>query len=297
MLKALVLLHISIVIAGFTGVFGRLISADAYVLTLYRTLLASGLLFLLFYLQRHKVKFTRADLVYVGIGAVLALHWIGFYGSIKLANVSIGVVCLSAMAFFSALLEPVLLKRRLRLSELCFALIGMGGILLIFNFDARYRAGIVCGLICALLASIYTILNKKYAAGASSRERVVLLELAGGGLLLCLLLPGYLSFKGLQGLALQPADALYLFLLSTICTIGLYLLQVSVLRQISAFTVNLSYNLEPIYSIVLAMIIFAENRELTAAFYAGLGLIILAVLLQTAVLLYQRRRSEMTAEA
>lgn len=278
---ALLLLHLSIVIAGFTGILGRLITLDAYALTLYRCILASLFLVLLLKLRGLSVRPCKADLIYFGIGAVLAVHWMGFYGAIKLSNVSIGVVCLSAMAFSSAILEPFILKRRFKLSEFVFAGIGISGILLIFGFDAHFRAGIICGLVCAVLASLYTILNKKYAAKAPSRQRVVLFEIAGGACTLLFMLPGYLAFEGAGGLALSLPDLIWLLLLASVCTVGLNVLQVMVLKQVSAFTVNLSYNLEPVYSIVLAMIIFAENRELSAAFYAGLALIAASVLLQT----------------
>lgn len=277
---ALVLLHLSIVIAGFTGILGRLITLDAYALTLYRCILASCFLVILLKVRGLPVRPGRTDLIYFAIGAVLAVHWMGFYGAIKLSNVSIGVVCLSAMAFSSAILEPFILKRRFKFSEFVYAGIGISGILLIFGFDAHFRAGILCGLGCAVLASLYTILNKKYASKAPSRQRVVLFEIAGGACTLLILLPGYISFEGLGGLTLSWLDLWWLVLLASVCTVGLNVLQVMVLKQVSAFTVNLSYNLEPVYSIVLAMVIFSENRELSAAFYAGLALIAASVLLQ-----------------
>lgn len=281
MAGALVLLHLSIILAGFTGVLGRLITLDAYALTLYRCILAAAMLAVLLLLRGRFHRLQRFDFVCMAIGAVVAVHWIFFYGSIKLSNVSIGVICLSAMAFASAVLEPFILKRRFRSGEFVCACIGMSGILLIFNFDAHFRAGIACGLFCAVLASLYTILNKKYAATAPSRQRVMFFELSGGALCLMLLLPLYTAMAGMQGLSLSLADFFWLMVLASVCTVGLYLLQIMVLQQVSAFTVNLSYNLEPVYSILLAMLIFAENRELTPAFYGGLALIVMSVVLQT----------------
>ncbi len=281
MFRALLLLHLSIIIAGFTGVLGRFISVDAFALVLYRTVMAAAFLFLLLLWQRRRFALQLSDIPLFLIGGVLVLHWIGFYGSIKLSNVSIGVTCLSSMAFFSALLEPWLLKRAFAVREFIFAIIGMIGIALIFNFETHYRTGIVCGLACACGAALYTVLNKKYGTKQSSRERTVLLEMLGGGVTMLVLLPVYITICGGEGLAVGLRDALALLFLASVCTVGLYLLQINVLRQLSAFTVNLSYNLEPVYSIVLAMILFAENQELTLAFYAGLSLIILSVLLQT----------------
>ncbi len=281
MAGALVLLHLSVLIAGFTGVLGRLITLDAYALTLYRCILAASMLAVFLLLRRNFTRLQRFDFLCMAIGVVVAIHWMFFYASIKLSNVSVGVVCLSAMAFASALLEPLMLRRRFRSGEFVCACIGMSGILLIFNFDTHFRAGIACGLICAVLASVYTILNKKYAASAPCRQRVLFYELTGGALCLLLMLPVYAAVTGVQGLALSPADLLWLLALASVCTVGLNLLQIMVLRQVSAFTVNLSYNLEPVYSILLAMLIFAENRELTPAFYGGLALIVLSVVLQT----------------
>ena len=281
MYRALILLHLSIVIAGFTGVLGRFISIDAFMLVFYRTALAVGLLYLFFIWQRKTLSLTRADIPLFAIGGVLVLHWLGFYGSIKLSNVSIGVTCLSSMAFFSAILEPLFFKRRLVMRDFVYALIGMVGIALIFNFETHYRAGIICGLCCACGAALYTVLNKKYGAKAASRERTVLIEMAGGVFTMLLLLPVYRLIVGKFDFSLGLQDFIGLFCLASVCTVGLYLLQISVLRQLSAFTVNLSYNLEPVYSIILAMIIFKENQELTWAFYGGLSLIILSVLLQT----------------
>ncbi len=289
MYKALLLLHLSVFIAGFTGVFGRVISVDAFALTFYRVLIAAVLLYLLLRWRRVAVQFKHSDLRFLLIGLILSWHWVFFYASIKLANISIGVICLSGMAFFCALLEPVLLHRRFRVRELGFALVGISGIALIFNFDARFRAGITCGMVCALLAACYAIFNKRYGANAAVPERVIFWEMSGGVLGILMLMPVYLAFYGGKGLSLNLKDLLALCALASVCTVGLYLLQIVVLRYVSAFTMNLTYNLEPIYSIAAAMLLFSENRELNFSFYCGLCFIAMSVILQTASLLWESR--------
>lgn len=154
------------------------------------------------------------------------------------------------------------------------------GIVLIFQFDTRYRTGIIIGVISSALAALFTITNKKVGVRHAS-SMMLFYEMIGGFLGLTCLLPFYLHFFPVETILPGMTNFLYLLLLSLVCTIGLYLLQIQVLKQVSAFTVNLSYNLEPVYSIILAMLFFGEAKELNLAFYAGLGLILLSVLLQT----------------
>lgn len=281
MKEAFIKLHLSIVLAGFTGLFGKLISLNEGLLVWYRMMFAAIMLYLILKISNKLLAIpVKEQLKIAGTGFILGLHWVFFYGSIKMANVSVGVVCFSLVGFFTALLEPLVIRRRFRMKELLFSLITVAGIVLIFQFDMRYRAGIIVGIISSALAALFTITNKK--VGASHPSRMMLLyEMAGGFLGLTCLLPLYLYYFPVDSILPDMKDFLYLLLLALVCTIGLYLLQIQVLKTVSAFTVNLSYNLEPIYSIILAMLLFAEAKELNTAFYIGLGLIIVSVLLQT----------------
>lgn len=281
MKEAFIKLHLSIVLAGFTGLFGKLISLNEGLLVWYRMMFAAIMLYLILKISNKLLAIpVKEQLKIAGTGFILGLHWVFFYGSIKMANVSVGVVCFSLVGFFTALLEPLVIRRKFRMKELLFSLITVAGIVLIFQFDMRYRAGIIVGIISSALAALFTITNKK--VGASHPSRMMLLyEMAGGFLGLTCLLPLYLYYFPVDSILPDMKDFLYLLLLALVCTIGLYLLQIQVLKTVSAFTVNLSYNLEPIYSIILAMLLFAEAKELNTAFYIGLGLIIVSVLLQT----------------
>jgi len=281
MREAYIKLHLSIIIAGFTGILGKLITLNEGLLVWYRMLITFVLFFgfLLIINKLKKVNFR--ELVKIGgVGVFLAMHWIFFYGSIKASNVSIGVVCFSVTGFFTAIFEPIINKHKISIRELLFSLIAVAGILLIFQLDVRYRTGIILGTISSALAALFIITNKKVGTEHTS-STMLLYEMAGGFLVLTCLLPIYLYLFPTDYIVPDKTDFLYLILLSVFCTIGLYMLQIQALRKISAFTVNLSYNLEPIYSIILAAFIFKEARELSISFFIGLGLIILSVILQS----------------
>lgn len=290
MKDAFIKLHLSILLAGFTGLFGKLISLNEGLLVWYRMMFAAIMLYLILKVSNKLLAIpVKEQLKIAGAGFILGLHWVFFYGSIKMANVSVGVVCFSLVGFFTALLEPLIIRRRFKVKELLFSLVTVAGIVLIFQFDMRYRSGIIVGIISSALAALFTITNKK--VGASHPSRMMLLyEMAGGFLGLTCLLPFYLHFFPVDTILPDMTDFLYLLLLALVFTIGLYLMQIQVLKTVSAFTVNLSYNLEPIYSIILAMLFFGEAKELNTAFYIGLGLIIVSVLLQTREALLSKAR-------
>lgn len=280
MRRALVNLHIAVLLAGFTGVLGRLISVNEVMLVWYRLLLTViGLLILTLF--RHSMpRPALKDIAQIfGVGAVTALHWVAFYGSIKYANVSIALVCFSTLGFFSALLEPLFLRKSWSVTDLLLGLLAIIGVYLIFQFDARYKTGIIFGLLSAVLAALFTIFNKRLL-DHHKPETVVFYELTGGFLVLTLILPLYLTIFNLSMAVPSALDWLWLIILSLACTLLAFFLSISALKHVSSFTVNLSYNLEPIYGIALAFIIFKENKDLDFSFYTGFMLIILAVALQ-----------------
>ena len=287
MKEAFIKLHVSVLIAGATGIFGRLISLNEGLLVWYRMLFAT-VMFLLWMLGKLK-RVSFRDVCKIGsVGMLLAIHWLFFYGSIKVSNVSIGVVCLSLMSFFTALFEPLINRHRISLGEIACSLIGVLGIILIFHFDTRYRLGIGMGILSSALASLFTICNKKVSVGYTS-STMLMYEMGGGFLGLSCLLPLYLSFFPVASILPSLIDFVYLLLFASVCTVLLYILQIQVLKKISAFTFNLTYNLEPIYSIIAAMFLFHEAKELNASFYVGLGLILFSVLLHSAGVFLQSK--------
>ena len=282
MKEAFIKLHVSVLIAGATGIFGRLISLNEGLLVWYRMLFATVMFFLLLWMLGKLKRVSFRDVCKIGsVGMLLAIHWLFFYGSIKASNVSIGVVCLSLMSFFTALFEPLINRHRISLGEIACSLIGVLGIILIFHFDTRYRLGIGMGILSSALASLFTICNKEVSVGYTS-STMLMYEMGGGFLGLSCLLPLYLSFFPVASILPSLTDLVYLLLFASVCTVLLYILQIQVLKKISAFTFNLTYNLEPIYSIIAAMFLFHEAKELNASFYVGLGLILFSVLLHSA---------------
>lgn len=282
-------LHVAIVLAGFTGIFGKLIQLQEGPLVWWRTLLTSALFgaYLCWKGRLPRLPFRDVSLL-CGIGALLAIHWLLFYGSIKCSNVSITVVCFATIGFFTAIFEPLSKKKLPSLRELGFSMLTILGIALIFHFDTQFRTGIILGVLCAVVGAVFTLCVRTVGDRFSS-SAILLYEMIGGLVFLTLAAPVYLAV--FPGIALVPGgmDFLYLFLLSSVCGIGLFILQIQALQEISAFTVNLSFNLEPIYSIALAMALFGEAKELGVSFAVGLGLISFSVLLQTLYALRQTR--------
>lgn len=290
MKEAFVKLHLSILIAGGTGIFGRLITLNEALLVWYRMMLATLMFAVLLALWKKLRRVTVRDVMKIGgVGLLLSAHWLFFYGSIKAANVSIGVVCLSLMSIFTALFEPAINRHRISVREVLFSLVAVAGIVLIFHFDTRYRLGICMGVVSSALASLFTIVNKKVSAGYTS-STMLLYEMAGGFVGISCVLPFYLHRFPVDTIVPGLKDIVYLLCLASVCTVALYILQIQVLKKVSAFTVNLSYNLEPVYSIIGAMIIFHEARDLGASFYFGLGLIVLSVVFQTCSVLFHQKK-------
>ncbi|HTF27799.1 MAG TPA: DMT family transporter [Flavitalea sp.] len=280
MKRAFILLHLAIMLAGFTGVFGRLISINAGLITWYRLFFSAVFLSVILLSLRRFPKQTSANILKISfVGLLLGLHWVFFYASIKFSNISIGVVCFSLGSFFTALIEPVMNKRKHLVPELVLSGITLAGIGLIFGLDATYRFGIMLGVISSLIVTFYTIYNKRLTKEFNS-QTITLFTMIGGCACLTALMPFYLYLIPTSTLVPSSSDLIYLILLALVCTVLMYLMITEALQKISAFTVNLSFNLEPIYSIVLAIIIYKENTELSAAFYTGLGMIVLSVVLQ-----------------
>lgn len=280
MQHAFLYLHLGILLAGFTGLFGRLITMHEVDIVWYRMLFAS--LFILPFTGLPKIGCKRIFNIAM-CGGLLGLHWILFYGSIKVSNVSIGVVCYALVGFFTALIEPLFFHRRISRTEIFYSLITVAGLLCIFSLDPRYRFGIMLGTISSAIAALYSVYNKQVTIGVDSKT-VLIYQILGGLGVVTLLIPIYLGiFPPSQPVFVLPAGSnlYWLLCLAFFCTSILYLFQIMALKALSAFTVNLSYNLEPIYTIILAFIFFNEGRELNASFYIGISLIILSVALQT----------------
>lgn len=289
MRKAFLQLHAAVFLAGFTGVLGRLIELNEGWLVWYRMLLSAVLLLLLMLLRKQTIRIEKKYLLRcIGIGALIALHWVFFYGSVKYANVSIALVCFAATGSFTAFLDPLILKRKIDLVEVLLGLLVLLGIYLIFHFDVQYKTGILFGIAAAFLSALFPIYNKKLIQHVPVAA-LTLYELSGGWLLLSLVLPFYLQFSPATKHLPSLNDWFWLLMLALFCTVLAVQLSVNALKKISPFTANLTYNLEPVYGIALAFLIYHEEKELGDGFVWGILLIVASVVIQTLRVWKERR--------
>jgi len=276
--KNLLILHFTVFIWGFTGILGALISVSAVSLVWYRVLIASLSLFLYFKLNKTALKLDmRSFFKLIFTGALVGGHWILFFASIKLSTVPVTLVCLSSITLFTAIFEPLINKKRISKLEILAGILIILGIATIFKFESRYTKGIEAGLLSAVFASLFSIINsrqvKKFEAPV-----IAFYELSGAFVWISI----YLLFTGgfNQSMALRGADIGYLFILGTICTSLAYVAGVSVMRELSAFRVALITNLEPVYGIVMSFVFFKDMNKMTLGFWVG------AVILLSTIFLY-----------
>ncbi len=289
MKQALIKLHIAVFFAGFTGVLGKLIHLNEGLLVWYRIMLTVVTLFLWLSWKKKITRISAASVwKLLGIGTLIALHWVCFFGSIKIANVSIGLICFASVGIFTAILEPLMMKNRFSWAEIGLGLISLLGIYLIFHFDSRYRAGILVGILSALLAAVFSVLNKKNV-NIAEPQTLMLYELSGGLLILTLLMPVYFHYFPTTYIFPTITDWGWLLVLSWFCTVLGMDLMLQSLKKVSAFTQTLSLNLEPVYGIFLAFILFKEGEMLNKSFYIGFSLIALSVGLQMLRVIKRKR--------
>ncbi len=292
MRDAFIKLHLSILFAGCTGLFAKLIMLHETEIVWFRMVLSSLMMLCIFGIPKvTKRKFIAS----AASGAMLALHWMLFYCSIKASNVCIGVLCFSLTGCWTAIVEPLAGHRKPSAVELLLSLLTVVGIGCMYflspDGDAvgegvDVKRGVVIGIFSSLACAIYMVMSKKYSSGMRSRD-FLQCGMSGGLVLTTLFIPIYLAVFGLplETALKMPTwpDFGWMLCHASFCTVLMYMLQLAALRKLSAFTVNLSYNLEPVYSIIFAMMFFGEAAQLNYSFYIGLGLIILSVVLQSVI--------------
>ena len=282
--RAWLQIHFCVALWGFTAILGRLISLEAVPLVLWRMALVTAALLLWPPVwQATRTLPPRLLWAYVGVGVVVALHWLTFYGAVKLANASVAATCIATVPIFLALIEPILTGRRFRWWELLLGLLALPGIaLLVGGTPTHMNAGIVMGILSAVFAALFAALNKRLVLGAGALS-VTAIEMASGALFL-LLLTAALYASGIgevagmfdPNAALMPTegDLFWLLVLAFGCTLLPFALSLMALRHLSAYASSLAINLEPVYAIALAILILGEQHELGTTFYLGAGLII-----------------------
>ena len=291
MKKALFQLHIAVFLAGFTAILGKLIGLNEGLLVWYRMLLTALTLAVILYQRKQLIKLPLHETIKVfAVGCIIAIHWVTFYGSVKYGNVSIAVVCISASGFFTAFFDPIISRRKISFIEILLGAIAIVGIYIIFDFHPQYKTGIIFKKISAKKSSLFPVFNKRLLA-KHNPETLTMHEMAGGFLALTIIMPFYLKIFPAAYYLPTAYDWLWLLLLAWACTVYCFDLQLNSLKKLSPFTCNLAYNLEPVYGIILAFIFFSENKGFNSQFYLGVGLIILAVALQTIRVWLSRSRA------
>jgi drug/metabolite transporter (DMT)-like permease len=275
-LKNYLHLHFLVFIWGFTAILGALISIDAIPLVWYRMLFAVIFVFIYFVIKKKSLSIGPKALLkfFVG-GVIIAVHWIFFFSSIKVANVSVALIALSTGALFTSFIEPLFFRRRINFIELLFGLIVIAGLYIILNVEGDYTLGIIYALIASFLSVLFTVLNglyvRKYTAEVISFYQL----LFGVGFITIYVL--FTTGFTFEQFALKPSDFTYLLILSSICTAYAFIVSVKIMKHLTPFTVILTLNLEPVYGIILAVLIFGEKEKMSTQFYVGATVILLIV--------------------
>ena len=285
--KSYIHLHFIVFIWGFTAVLGALISLDALPLVWYRMTLA--LMFVLLFLWFKKTPYklpTKIVLKLLLAGLVIALHWLTFFKAIKVSNISVTLACLSTGAFFTSFLEPLVSRRKIIWYEVFFGIIVVIGLGIIFKVEGNYIEGILFALSSAFLSALFSVINSSFAKNYNPSV-VSFYEILGGVLCLTVYLLFTNSFHA-SFFKISASDWMYLAILSSICTAYAFIASVKVMKYLSPYTVMLTINLEPIYGIILAVIVFHENEKMSAQFYIGASVILFTVILNGIVKHYKR---------
>ena len=278
--KSLSQLHLFVFLAGLTGPLGNLIQLNGLNLVMYRMGITSIVTMLMYTFIKNKISIsTKTKWQMIGVGVLISLHWVLFYTSNKLSNVSIGLICLSSVALFTVLLDPLFTKKKIQWQDLMIALISLLGILLIFQFDIQYRKGIAVGLGSSFIAALFTQFNKKLTV-KNSPQTIQTFQMLGGFVFLAMIVIALSWFTKTEIPMPTKMDWGWLMILALVCTVWSNYLMLSALKHISPFTMNVTLNLEPVYGILISFLVFQEHKLLGVSFYAGFFLIAMSVFIQ-----------------
>ncbi|QQX75704.1 MULTISPECIES: DMT family transporter [Aequorivita] len=282
-------LHFIVFIWGFTAVLGALISLEAIPLVWYRMLLAAGLVFLFLLFKKENLKFSLRTLgKFCFAGILIAVHWLTFFGAIKASNVSVTLAVLSTGAFFASLLEPLLYGRKIILYEVLFGLIVIVGLYIIFDVEASYTLGIILALISAFLSALFSVINGKFVLQHKA-SAISFYELLFGVIGISI----YLACAGkftTEFFTISAHDWIYLIILASACTAYAFIASIHVMKWISPYTVMLTINMEPVYGIILALIVLGDSENMSPQFYYGAAIILLTVIANGIIKITQERK-------
>lgn len=280
--KDFAFLHFIVLIWGFTAILGILIRLPSVEMVFFRTLLSAAGLLVVIWLAKKSFRFDlrRDYLVTLGTGALIAAHWILFFLSARMSNISICLAGMATCSLWTSVLEPLVYRTKIKHFEVVLGVIAFAGIAIILNVEFNHFLGFMVAVLSAFISALFTVINGKLV----KREDpfvITYYEMLGATLSIALFFPVYLSLDGIGSLNLSPSwsDWTYLLILALVCTVYAYSYSVQLMRRLSAFSVNLTVNLEPVYGIVMALMFFPEKEKMTPGFYLGTSLILISVLI------------------
>jgi drug/metabolite transporter (DMT)-like permease len=284
-------LHFLIFIAGFTAILGELISIGSIPLVWFRMLIAAVLMFVYMKLKGYKLNADGKSILRFSIaGVIIALHWITFFESINQANVSIALAMFSTGAFFASFIEPLFFKRHIIWYEIILGLVVIFGVWLITQSELHYLSGIIYGINSGLLMALFSVINGIFIKSHSAPV-ITLYEFISG--VLCISLFLFLSDGGFssKSFILSINDWIYILILASVCTAYAFIAAVHIMKQLSPYTVVLTYNLEPVYGILMALILFPEKEKMSTEFYIGAIIILTTVIINGVAKNYKTKKT------
>jgi drug/metabolite transporter (DMT)-like permease len=290
MRTAYIKMHTAIFLWGFTGLLGKFIQLNEGMLVWYRLLISSVAIALILLYKKSFPRISFKELAMIsGIGILVMLHWVTFYASIKLASISVAMVCLSSIALFASIIEPLVNRKKFDYMEIVFSAVAMMGIYTIYSSDAGASLGIILGVISALLSAIFSVFNKRIASKYETLT-ISFIELTSGMIFLTLLFPIYFKIQPTTRFIPGLQDSIYLVILSLVCTVLTWMLSLQALRKVSAYTMGLALNLEPVYGIILAILFAGEGKIMNKGFISGAIIILCTVTVHTFYNFYRHKK-------
>lgn len=286
--RNLLLLHFIVFVWGWTAVLGKIITLPALQLIWIRVMIAFvGILGYTLYCKTPLFPSPKIILQLIGIGIIVGLHWMCFYGAVKASNVSVTLACFSTGTLFTSLIEPLVHRKKVLWYEIFFGLIVIGALLLIFNVETEYTLGILLGIGAALTSSVMAVLNSIMSRKNIHAGLISVYEMIGAWVCISIFLlkmdPSTATFSGISEL-----NWIYLFVLSVLCTSLPYIIGVAILKNISPYTMTLTLNLETIYGILFAFFIFTDSEKMSATFYVGAAIILATIVADTLLKRYTK---------
>lgn len=291
--KDYLLLHFIVLIWGFTSILGLLISLPALELVFYRTLLAAVGVGLVMVWRKKNILVPPAELIKIaGVGVLISLHWIFFFWSAKVSTASVCLAGMATTSLWTAFVDPIINRTKIKWYEAALGLLVISGLVVIFQFESGYWLGLSLALLSAFLSALFSVFNAKLTFRHTPYQ-ITLFEMAAASLFALFFMPIYSAFLN-DGAPIQwewkGLDWVWMLVLSGICTVYAFSVSVELMKRVSVFTINLTINLEPVYGILLAVLVFGEKEKMTPQFYLGTLIILISVLIYPVLNYWNKRR-------